>query len=123
MGLKVEKTYVKKKKGDKKSPNKRAEDVADDSKDSQENEETFSLVCMYDVEKLCGDAVALTGEDIQINPPTTSDADIIIPEDSKAILSFDDILKGIVKCNKKNIPIQLQTTKDLLTEQNTSRLD
>lgn len=122
MGLKVEKTYMKKKKGDRKSSNKKAEDAAD-NKDPHENEGNFSLVCMYDVEKLSCDAVALSGEDIQISPLSTSDADIIVPEDSKATLSFDDILNGIVKCNKRNIPVQLQTTKELLIEQDDSRLD
>lgn len=93
-----------------------------DCKD-EEIEENFSLVCMYDVEKLSCDAVALSGEDIDISPVSTSDADLIIPEDSKAILSFDDILNGIVKCNQKNIPVHLQTTKDLLIEQVDDRLD
>lgn len=113
---------MKKKKGDRKSSNKKAEDAAD-NKDPHENEGNFSLVCMYDVEKLSCDAVALSGEDIQISPLSTSDADIIVPEDSKATLSFDDILNGIVKCNKRNIPVQLQTTKELLIEQDDSRLD
>ncbi|KAJ8923310.1 hypothetical protein NQ315_001868 [Exocentrus adspersus] len=121
MGLKVEKTYVKKRNGDKKSPSKQDETSSKD----EENDGNFSLVCMYDVEKLPCDAMALNGEDIDIDisPVSTPDADLIIPEEGKAILSFDEILQGIVKCNKKNIPVQLQTTKDLLTEHPDVRLD
>ncbi|KAJ8929866.1 hypothetical protein NQ314_017471 [Rhamnusium bicolor] len=115
MGLKVERTYIKKKKGEKKSTSKEIDDNTDNKDDdSKETEEDYSLICMYDIEKLTCDAVALSGEDLNITPPATSDADLIIPEESKATLSFDEILEGIVKCNKKNIPIQLQTSKDLL---------
>ncbi|CAH1115920.1 unnamed protein product [Phaedon cochleariae] len=112
MGLKVERTYVKKKKND---------DKTDDKEETKESEEQH-MICMYELEKLTGDAVALSDEDVNIVPPATSDADLIMPDEGKAILSFDEILEGIVKCNRKNIPVQLQTSKDFL-EETINRLD
>ncbi|KAG5899043.1 hypothetical protein JTB14_000067 [Gonioctena quinquepunctata] len=113
MGLKVEKTYVKKKKNEKK-----IEEHADNKDDEPKgNEDAQNLVCMYELEKLSCDAVALSDEDVNIiTPTTTSDADLIMPEENKATLSLDEILEGIVKCNKKNIQVQLHTSKDLLEE-------
>lgn len=107
MGLKVERTYVKK--------NKKNLDQSEckDEDDCKENEEDINLICMYELEKLTSDAVALSDEDVNIISTSTTDADLIIPESSRALLSFDEILDGIVKCNKRNIPIQLQTSKEL----------
>ncbi|KAJ8980983.1 hypothetical protein NQ317_013437 [Molorchus minor] len=111
MGLKVERTYVRKKRSNK----ARDEDKKSDD-ESRENEDDYNLVCMYDIEKVACDAEALSGEDINITPPPTADADLIMPEDSKAILSFDEVLEGIVRCNKKNIPVQLHIGKEILEE-------
>lgn len=107
MGLKVERTYVKK--------NKKVItqiDSKDDDDDCKENED-FNVICMYELEKLTSDAVALSDEDVNIIATSTTDADLIIPQSSKALLSFDDILDGIVKCNKKNIAVHLGTSKEL----------
>lgn len=107
MGLKVERTYVKK---NKKSP---SQSDSKDEDDCKENEEDFNVICMYELEKLTSDAVALSDEDVNIISTSSTDADLIIPESSKALLSFDEILDGIVKCNKRNIPIQSETSKEL----------
>lgn len=106
MGLKVEKTYVTK--------NKKLNDKADcKDDDCKENEEDYNVLCMYELEKLTSDAVALSDEDVNIISTSTSDADLIVPESSKSLLTFDEILDGIVKCNKKNIDIQLQTSREI----------
>lgn len=106
MGLKVKRTYVKK--------NKKTIDKTDYNDDNcKENEEDCNAICMYELEKLTNDAIALNEEDVNIISSSTTDADLIVPETSKALLSFDEILDGIVKCNKKNIAIQLQTSKEL----------
>lgn len=106
MGLKVERTYVKK--------NKKTKDQIEckDEEDCKENED-YNVICMYELEKLTSDAVALSDEDVNIISTSTTDADLIVPESSKALLSFDEILDGIVKCNKKNIAVHLQTSKEL----------
>lgn len=107
MGLKVERTYVKK--------NKKIMNEIDckDEDDCKENEDDFNVICMYELEKLTSDAVALNDAEVNITSTSTTDADLIVPETSKALLSFDEILDGIVKCNKKNITVDLQTSKEL----------
>nr|CAH7752674.1 unnamed protein product [Callosobruchus chinensis] len=112
MGLKVERTYVKKK------DNKTIEKIDyDDDKDSNDD---YNLICMYELEKLTCDAEPLQGEEINIVQPTTSDADLILPDDSRGLFSFDEILEGIVKCNKKNIPVQSATSKEIEEPSSTS---
>ncbi|KAH1015773.1 hypothetical protein HUJ04_007108 [Dendroctonus ponderosae] len=105
MGLKVERTYVNK--NNTNSPEKSPEESQDNStpEKSPDDQEADDLVCMYDVEKVACDAVALDDSDITISNVSSPDADIILSDD-KALLTFDDILKGIVKCNQKNIPVQ-----------------
>lgn len=105
MGLKVERTYVNK--SNTNSPEKSAEESQDNSKaeNSPDEQDAEDLVCMYDVEKVTCDAVALDDSDISISNVSSPDADMILSDD-KALLTFDDILKGIVKCNQKNIPVQ-----------------
>lgn len=107
MGLKVERTYVKK--------NKKTVDQDDykNEEDCKETDEDFNVICMYELEKLTSDAAALSDEDVNIESTSTPDADLIVPDSSKAMLSFDEILDGIVKCNKKNIAVQLQTSKEM----------
>ncbi|CAG9856936.1 unnamed protein product [Phyllotreta striolata] len=90
MGLKVQKTYVKKK-----------------EKLEQDEASSENYICMYELEKLNCDVDVLSDDDdddlSNIIAPSTSDASLIVQEGTKAILSFDDILEGIVRCNKKNI--------------------
>ncbi|VEN45082.1 unnamed protein product [Callosobruchus maculatus] len=112
MGLKVERTYVKKK------DSKTIEKI--DLDDDKECNEDYNLICMYELEKLTCDAEPLKGEEINIVQPTTSDADLILPDDSRGLFSFDEILEGIVKCNKKNIPTQSPTSKEIEEPTSTS---
>lgn len=112
MGLKVERTYVRK---DNKNAAEGTE-CRDEEEKENENGEDYSVVTMYELEKLTSEAVALSDEDINVVTQSTSDADLIIPEDNKAVLSFDEILEGIVKCNKKNITVQLHTSKELFED-------
>lgn len=95
MGMKVERTYVEKTKKDKKN---------------KEQNET-QMVCMYDVEKLQCDAVALDddgdgdggGGGVCNDLTPSTDANVFMPDDYKALMSLDEILEGIIKCNQKNI--------------------
>ncbi|CAG9767254.1 unnamed protein product [Ceutorhynchus assimilis] len=120
MGLKVERTYVNKNK----QPQSELEETSDDTKenrpDNQETEE--DLVCMYDVEKVSCDAVALDDSDIDISNLSSPDVDLILADD-KALLSFDEILDGIVKCNQKNIPVQTPSPTKALLDEALQRLD
>ncbi|XP_050302535.1 G1/S-specific cyclin-E1 [Anthonomus grandis grandis] len=114
MGLKVERTYVSKnKKSSAQSPG--SPKTPDDTKENSrpEVEENEDLVCMYDVEKVGCDAVALDDSDISISNVSSPDADLILADD-KALMSFDEILEGIVKCNQKNFPghTLISPTKD-----------
>lgn len=113
MGLKVERTYVNKKKLD--SPEKQKEllDEDDTKENIPESQDDDDLVCMYDVEKITCDAVALDDSDISISNVSSPDANLILTDD-KALLSFDEILDGIVKCNQRNIPTQPSPTRKLL---------
>lgn len=122
MGLKVERTYVSKKKktDEEEVPPCSPDDMKENRPDNQDQEE--DMVCMYDVEKVTCDAVALDDSDISISNVSSPDADLILTDD-KALLSFDEILDGLVKCNQKNFPIPTQSpTKDLL-EDALKRLD
>lgn len=121
MGLKVERTFVNRKK--KRQSDSESEKPEDDTKENRpENQDSEEdMVCMYDVEKVTCDAVALDDSDISISNVSSPDADLILAND-KALLSFDEILDGIVKCNQKNIPIQLQSSKESL-EDTLKRLD
>lgn len=107
MGLKVEKTYVKKRKSQKNDDIEK-EDIDDI------NEKDYVEVCMYDVEKMGCEATSLNEENLNLIS-SSSDADLVVSDD-KAVLTFDEILEGIVKCNKKNIPVQLQTSREMLEE-------
>lgn len=115
MGLKVERTYVNKKKLN--SPEKQVELLEeDDTKENiPESQDDDDLVCMYDVEKVTCDAVALDDSDISISNVSSPDANLILTDD-KALLTFDEILDGIVKCNQRNIPTQASPTTKLLEE-------
>lgn len=121
MGLKVERTYVNKKKLN--SPEKEVKLLEED--DTKENipeaQDDDDLVCMYDVEKVTCDAVALDDSDISISNVSSPDANLILADD-KALLTFDEILDGIVKCNQRNIPTQPSPTRKLL-EETLTRLD
>ncbi|XP_066258396.1 G1/S-specific cyclin-E [Euwallacea similis] len=113
MGLKVERTYVNKKKHN--SPEKPM-DEAKENRPEQTQETEDDLVCMYDVEKVSCDAVALDDSDISISNVSSPDADLILSDD-KGLLTFDEILEGIVKCNQKNLPAQEPSpTKELLED-------
>ncbi|XP_057658839.1 G1/S-specific cyclin-E1 [Diorhabda carinulata] len=100
MGLKVERTYVKKKK------DKTSSSICEENSKENEIDDPQNYLCMYELEKLSCEAELLSDEELSITPPHTSDANLILPEENKAVLSFDEILEGIVKCNKKNIPLQ-----------------
>ncbi|XP_060522835.1 G1/S-specific cyclin-E2 [Cylas formicarius] len=112
MGLKVERTFVPKKQ---KTPVPSPE--RDEVKENrhQDDEQEVETVCMYDIEKLTCDAVALDDSDLSISAVSSPDADLILQQ-TKGVLSFDEILEGLVKCNQRNIPVQLQTSKDLLED-------
>ncbi|KAL1489143.1 hypothetical protein ABEB36_014085 [Hypothenemus hampei] len=118
MGLKVERTYVSKKK---RNTNQAEADLSEKSPDTKENrpqdteDDEEDLVCMYDVEKVACDAVALEDSDLSISNVSSPDADLILSDD-KALMSFDEILDGLIKCNKKNIPVQVSPDKELLEE-------
>lgn len=122
MGLKVERTYVSKKK--QKSPEKQDESQANQQDETKENgqQEDEDLVCMYDVEKVACDAVALDDSDIDISNVSSPDADLILADD-KGLLTFDDILDGIVKCNQRNIPVQSPSPIKELLEDALKRLE
>ncbi|XP_066153478.1 G1/S-specific cyclin-E [Euwallacea fornicatus] len=113
MGLKVERTYVNKKKHH--SPEKPTDETKE-NRPEQTQETEDDLVCMYDVEKVSCDAVALDDSDISISNISSPDADLILSDD-KGLLTFDEILEGIVKCNQKNLPVQEPSpTKELLED-------
>ncbi|XP_030756662.1 G1/S-specific cyclin-E1 [Sitophilus oryzae] len=115
MGLKVEKTYVSKKKNkEEKSQSDLSEDESKENRPQPEETED-DLICMYDVEKISCDAVALDDSDISISNVSSPDADIFLSDD-KAMLSFDQILDGIVKCNQKNIPVPPQSPRAEIEE-------
>ncbi|KAF7282087.1 cyclin E [Rhynchophorus ferrugineus] len=119
MGLKVQKTYISRKKHKEIKAESPEDDLKENKPDSEDLDE--DMVCMYDVEKGTCDAVALDDSDISISNVSSPDADIILSDD-KALLSFDQILDGIVKCNKKNIPEQSLTQNGHL-EESLNRLD
>ncbi|XP_072386359.1 G1/S-specific cyclin-E [Diabrotica undecimpunctata] len=114
MGLKVEKTYVQKKK-DKKSPSPKNSPECSRTQ-SEEADDPQNYVCMYELQKLSCEADVLSdSEDISISSPEASDAKLIMQQEDKAVLSFDEILDGIVKCNKKNIPVvEIDSSPDLI---------
>lgn len=111
MGLKVERTYVKKKKADQKPEKSDHEDSCKEN--DNESEDAQTSVCMYELEKLnCEADILSDDEDLNIIQPQTADANLILQEENKAILSFDEILDGIVKCNKKNIKLQPESNSE-----------